>query len=144
MCAAKLQNFELFQINITCAIAWKTTIKYLKLVTNFSRPIDISTTCLPHRGPCIFGVSCSLLATKFYFKSQQVLLQFHVQIRSNIQVNFAPKSSLPIRFGKYNQRHRRTGRHFTGGGEKFALKRGICTENNNCPKNKQLHLKLTL
>jgi len=33
--------------------------------------------------------------------------------------------------------HRHTGRHFTGGAEKFALKITIC------PKNKQYALKLT-
>ena len=33
--------------------------------------------------------------------------------------------------------HRRTGRHFTGGAETFALKITIC------PKNKQFALKLT-
>ena len=59
-------------------------------------------------------------------KSQQVFVHFHVQIYSNIQVRFAPKRSLPIRFAKYNQRHRRTGRHFTGGGKM-------------CPENRNLH-----
>jgi len=37
----------------------------------------------------------------------------------------------------YNRIHRRTGRHFTGGRKKFALKMPIC------PKNKQFALKQT-
>ena len=54
VCAEKLEIFELIQTNITCARAWNTTIKYLRLVTNFFTQIDISTTCLLHREPCIF------------------------------------------------------------------------------------------
>jgi len=48
------------------------------------------------------------------------------------------KVSFPVYFKViFIQRHRRTGRHFTGGAEKFALKITIF------PKNTQFALKLT-